>query len=361
MVHQYLTPIPASQLHIKSMATMTKTADHRKDQYLEDLKAFNVSKVAAGLAARRAANLSRHPLATMAPTEYTDFRSERRQYRKQHRQRLARIYRQLIGADVPFPGTITIPSPEDARRLDVFRTSDILPLIRANQAKVYWTDGSIHTVGDRQGLLGAGVASYTINPVSNELQWSTAEFELGKNTGNVADAETYAIAAALQMALTNMWRGEAEHKGRDGGSGGLKTVRIFTDASEILRRLDAREPTDLGPMRGRHFAICDLFDRAARLAACGVAVELVWVKGHSASLGNKIAHRAANHAVESQHAAGVAELMRQPGALEWVFEEGLNGHAVWIGGREFMGISEESGVVAYWERDWLFDRPGGRG
>jgi ribonuclease HI len=127
-------------------------------------------------------------------------------------------------------------------------------------------------------------------------KWCTHGVQLGRNTGASGDAELYAIAEALQLAVREVQRG---------GNGMVKRVRIFTDHQGIPRKLDplraSRDALSLGPTFSPRFALQDLFERADWLAEQGVAIELAWVKGHSRSMGNKKADAAANEALAAQY------------------------------------------------------------
>ncbi|KAF2763218.1 hypothetical protein EJ05DRAFT_472132 [Pseudovirgaria hyperparasitica] len=67
----------------------------------------------------------------------------------------------------------------------------------------------------------------------------------------------------------------------------VRLVRIYTDSQWALRVIQQPGEEDSFP------ALRDVWCSAERLSACGVRVELRWVKGHIGVLGNELADRVA--------------------------------------------------------------------
>ncbi|KAF2845696.1 hypothetical protein T440DRAFT_378066, partial [Plenodomus tracheiphilus IPT5] len=150
---------------------------------------------------------------------------------------------------------------------------------------LYWADGSL-----QDGFLGAGVAA--LEHVDGEMRYTTSQHELGFDTGYIQDAELFAIVAALGLAKRTF-----ESKS------GIQVVRVYSDALAVLESLERHECTILGPLIAAKTALEALYQRTEWLDSKGVVVELVWVKGHNKSKGNKIADRCANEAVRLQKIA----------------------------------------------------------
>lgn len=279
---------------------MTKSASRRKIRERKRLEVLQRSRAAA----ERQHNPSKYPMArlldSMPTAERHAFKAKRRVFRNLHRACVKRIYRRIIGTAVPFPGTIVIPSPEEARLLDAERVKDLEGYgMWWDRNRVFWTDGSVFESGSKAGLMGAAVAYFKTNADTQRPQLTAERFCLGKDVGDAADAEIFAIAATLRMAVDDVRAGK--------GSLGIKSVRVFSDAKEILKRLADGRHTDLGTLHDHRFAIQDLFERALWLEEQGVSVELVWVKGHRSSAGNKEADSAASAAVTVQERARCAK------------------------------------------------------
>jgi len=158
---------------------------------------------------------------------------------------------------------------------------------------------------------------------------------LGRNNGNSEDAEIFALAAALDLAVKS-------------GNEGTKprVVRIFSDAKSVLESLARGEYVRFGSMIGARSSLLDLYHHAEWLGHMGAKVELVWVKGHANSEGNKKADVCADWAVEEQAAiwerehpgqegqslepktvADVPRLWKEMGqhwAVEWLFRANMH-------------------------------------
>lgn len=195
------------------------------------------------------------------------------------RARAYRLQREILGTNRTFPGAVIIPTPEVARAKDEQRLMDIHAAIRTGVAIVYWADGS-HSAS---GYLGAGVAWR-----GPEMFWYQT-YHLGRHTGASNDAELFAIAAALGRAKKAV--GENEQ---------IQLVRIYTDAKAVLEGLANGSQSEFGPMINPKTALQGVYERAEWLLARGIKLELIWVKGHAESEGNKWADQAATRAVQEQ-------------------------------------------------------------
>lgn len=206
-----------------------------------------------------------------------------RRIKAERRLRLRRLFSKLVGSHRRFAGQIIVPALDVASQSDKVRLKNIRSDLKSGKAAVYWVDGS-----EALGFLGAGV-------VWQEDKVTQARaHKLGRNTfGCSGDAELSAIAAAMHRAKRSVRKG-----------GTAKLVRIYSDARMILEGLNTHSCSWIGTLQDKKSAIEVLYDDAEWLVSHNVRVELVWVKGHSKSEGNRIADKAAYNAVKTQHAAG---------------------------------------------------------
>ncbi|KAF1837435.1 hypothetical protein BDW02DRAFT_142116 [Decorospora gaudefroyi] len=167
-------------------------------------------------------------------------------------------------------------------------TRDIAEDIIAGRAIVYWVDGSAGGNDYKDGVLGAGVLWHAGN------YEYTRSYQLGRYTGESADAELYALAAALGLAKQEVEKEEEEGVRR------LALIRVYTDAKNVLDSIVAWTCLTLGPLISPRTALQSLFECAEWLRDNGVEVELHWVKGHANSDGNELADRSATEAVTAQ-------------------------------------------------------------
>src|SRR5690242_7425116 len=195
------------------------------------------------------------------------------------KQRVRRLSQVLLGSGRSFAGHVVIPPHEVASRTDVLRLKDIRKELKTGKAAVYWVDGS-----ERDGYLGAGV-------VWDEGNITRARFHsLGRNNaGYSGDAELFAIAAAMRKAKRTVRNGN-----------GAQLVRIYSDAQAVLLGLRSGQHHWIGPLQEKTTVLQELYDNADWLVSHNVRVEIIWVKGHSASEGNQIADTAARKAVTAQ-------------------------------------------------------------
>lgn len=210
-------------------------------------------------------------------------RAERAEIKGQRKMRARRLVQQILGSNRIFSGTVCIPSAHAARQNDKVRLSDIAAAIALGRAIVYWADGSFGGGGAKKGIMGAGVAWL------EGSEYLAQSFALGHNNGTSEDAELFAIAAALGKAKKQV------EKRKD-----IRLVRVYSDSSCVLTSLGRGQHPCFGPMISARTALQGLYERAEWLTANGAAVELVWLKGHSASQGNVRADKAATEAVKQQ-------------------------------------------------------------
>ncbi|KAH7406891.1 hypothetical protein DE146DRAFT_753435 [Phaeosphaeria sp. MPI-PUGE-AT-0046c] len=210
--------------------------------------------------------------------------------RSERHARARRLQQQILGPNRPFRGFIWISGGEEARATDADRLYDIKADIEQGTAIVYFADGSFFG----NGTMGAGVAWQV-----GERQYIQS-YHLGRHTGDAEDAELYAIAAALGKATHVVDKDDR-----------IRLVRIYTDAQWVLRGLYYHDNLRFGPMLESKTALEGAYEGAEWLEARGVRVQLIWVKGHAQSEGNRWADRAAFRAVEEQ-----ISLQQQEGAEE---------------------------------------------
>ncbi|KAF1953796.1 hypothetical protein CC80DRAFT_139128 [Byssothecium circinans] len=171
-----------------------------------------------------------------------------------------------------------------------------LPAAELDKTLVLWTDASC-----KDGYLGASVVWRGKTGV-----WEGRRYPLGYKTGYVADAEMFAVAAALRYAV------EARRmRGRD-----IMRVRIFTDSQTVL--LAAKEGgwnLPIGPLAADVPTLIEFYQCVHFLECCTVKVELRKVAGHANSEGNRQADAAARTAADQAREKG-----RQPMVVPEFFE-----------------------------------------
>jgi ribonuclease HI len=178
---------------------------------------------------------------------------------------------------------VTVPSDVDARMPDSVRLQDIATTTTLGLALVYWVDGPYGCVHAVEGFMGAGVVWQESG--NDRFQ----SYKLGLWTGNNEDAEVFTIAAALGQAKKEVEEGRVAH-----------LFRVFSDAKGVLEALERGTMCRFGPMLMKRTALQGIYERADWLASLGIQVELVWVKSHSNSEGNRLADQAASRAVKEQ-------------------------------------------------------------
>jgi len=196
--------------------------------------------------------------------------------------RRIRIINSTIGEDRKFGGKV------------ITQAADTMSA--PQKALVCYADGSFVSNGwGMNDALGAGIAweeGSEEEPEEGEIvesAWRTEPFALGINTGDIADAELFALAAALGFAVKQV------EQGKD-----VQQVRVYTDCMRILLGIEKGSIDNLGPAIGGTWALQQLYDCADWLEGNGVGVELVWVKGHAGEYGNELADKAAKRGLRSQ-------------------------------------------------------------
>ncbi|KAF2849075.1 hypothetical protein T440DRAFT_469512 [Plenodomus tracheiphilus IPT5] len=203
-----------------------------------------------------------------------------------------RIINATIGSNRVYAGSVSIgEEPVVALMNDAEHLDNIQDLIEAETAAVFWADGGMKTDHNGEDVLGAGVAWREKSGELEEgevdegvVEWKAESFELGRDTGSVHDSELFAIASALRLAMERM-RKRPEPM--------LKFVQILSDSQTVLRGLGGNTIEHLGPAVSAPWALQQVYDFTDALVSGGVAVELVWVKGHALSDGNQRADAAA--------------------------------------------------------------------
>jgi ribonuclease HI len=183
------------------------------------------------------------------------------------------LFEKHVGTNRAFAGFISFDSGA-AYVADVERMQDVEVLYNSGQALAYWTDGSC----GKNGLSAAVVWV-------EQKGWLTRGFKINSGTGGSWDAELYALAAAMSIAVDKVKQ-----------QSDVKLVRIFTDAKSLLQSLANRSSSSVGPTISGKYALVMLHEQADWLKECDVRVELTWVKGHHNSAGNQLADQTAKQA-----------------------------------------------------------------
>ncbi|KAH6644835.1 hypothetical protein C7974DRAFT_300811, partial [Boeremia exigua] len=270
--------------------------------------------------ARRAFNAHqsappRTPRAGPVPIAQARLRARYTAIKNEHKKRMRRLCTAILGTNLHFRGHIWIPTAEKAAQPDAARLGDIQRDLDSGTAAVFWADGS-----EWNGVLGGAVAWHAAGGAQ------AVYYKLGRSTrGSASDAELFAIAAAVAKGRQRVEEG-----------GEVRLVRVYSDAQTLLESLRDGEPMVFGPLDESYFPLRALYEDTDWLVAKGVGVELVWVKGHRGSEGNKIADAAASRAVQEQYTADesagrgdekdleIPEFWKQLGpdwAAEWLYRQ----------------------------------------
>lgn len=241
--------------------------------------------------------------------------------------RAIRIINDKVGQFRFFRGTISVDLEAGPSLTDEDCLADIQHLCDARQAAVYWADGSRCMQEDTHNqVLGAGVAwqirdeDLEEGEIGEEVTYASEKYPLGEETGDVKDTELFGIAAALGLAVERRLQ---DHS--------IVLVRIFSDSKAVLTGLRSGRIVTLGPACSSPWALQDVYDRTDILRDLGVAVQLVWVKGHARSKGNDCAHAAARGVVNSQMQSGVRGRgwVKMQGVPEQIAEMGIDSITEW--------------------------------
>jgi ribonuclease HI len=218
--------------------------------------------------------LKAHRRAQNALLGLPQYQSKSKTVRKMERKQL--FMRMFGDQGRVFAGSINI-NDRAARMNDADRLKDFENHYNTRQALVYWTDGSY-----TRSHGGTAVVVW-----HEPGGWATRGYNINGIISGAQEAEIYAIAKAFQIAADTV-------KLRNT----VSLVRIFTDSQADLQGLLRRIVIDVGPLIAGKYALHILHERSAWLEEQGVRVELVWVKGHCKSAGNKLADRTARFAID---------------------------------------------------------------
>jgi ribonuclease HI len=215
---------------------------------------------------------------------------ERKQrFERDSHRRTIRIINTTIGEYRTFSGQIDISTAGTGEEhSDADHLHDIASLYEDGKALRYLAGGIIARAGDGDDVLGAGVA-WQEKDDQGRWAYRTSMYSLGVNTGTSTNAELFGIAAALRLAV--------EMAGKDGG---MKHVRVLSDCATVMKGIQDASITLLGPAVFSPEALQQVYGNADFLVGLGVKVELVWVKGHAQSEGNRHADRVAAEVVWMQ-------------------------------------------------------------
>lgn len=139
-----------------------------------------------------------------------------------------------------------------------------------------WTDGS-----RLEGKWVGGAAVYQ----EEDEKWKGRGIHLWCNK-EVYDAEQYALAEGLDVAITLKEDGTLERRG-------INRIALFTDTQAALDRIQTDAP---GP--GQYLAQ-RIAAREIILLAAGITTEHHWIPGHKDVTGNEVADRVAKAAARS--------------------------------------------------------------
>ncbi|KAH7080848.1 hypothetical protein FB567DRAFT_114068 [Paraphoma chrysanthemicola] len=230
-------------------------------------------------------------------------RLQARKLRDDVKVRLAAIRLEVLGETPHFYGTLTtdrdVANLSDRQMLKSM-AEDGHGCVADGSALVYWTDGAVlnlkPSATGEAVYHGAGVVEVTKHPQTKAVHYISKEVSAGCDTGNIGDAEIYAVSVDIQIAIQDI----------KNGSGRVRRVRGVTDCRPILDSMPAGNSA-LGPFISSRVALQDLYEGAAWLKSKEIRFELVWVKGHRKSEGNRVANRAAHRAASLASAAEAKE------------------------------------------------------
>ena len=200
---------------------------------------------------------------------------------------------------------------------DADHLQDMWGAFTEGKAAVYWADGSRRQDASGEAVLGAGVA-WQVQDDEGEWRYESKTFALGHETGESADAELFGIAAALGLAVEKV---EQQQK--------IERVRVFSDCADVLEWIKDGTISILGPAVGPIWALQEVFDCVDFLAENQVEVELVWVKGHAKSEGNRAADRAASAGAKMQGVRGKRGFVKRKEAPELIAMMGQDSVEEW--------------------------------
>lgn len=208
---------------------------------------------------------------------------------KGHATRRRRAIAQRLIGNRCFAGTIVVDY-DDAHKNDQHRILELVDLEYGGFRpgwQGYWTDGSM--VRGRLGASVVEIGSFCMDKPNWGIKDRARAWHLERCSGKSGDAELFAIAAALGMALDEV-----------NSSRWMHTVRIYTDARSLLMAIKNSTGGVIGPVTDSAdpLAIQLVYDRAEALYNSAVRVELHWVKGHLFSNMNERADRSARLAAE---------------------------------------------------------------
>ncbi|KAF2491917.1 hypothetical protein BU16DRAFT_564398 [Lophium mytilinum] len=197
--------------------------------------------------------------------------------------RVERMAQRILGSGPnvrKFPANIYIEEENDAVAQSHLHEAEHWS---ARSEQVYWTDGSLIKNWNKDEISAAGVAWM----VAHGNAFEKAEYPIGRNLGDSNDAELFAIAAALELALRGVQ------------AGSKASIVIYSDSQAILKALKNGNSTILGPMGSGKLALSLAYERAERLKEERIPLTLRWIKAHSKSAGNVAADQAAGAASEN--------------------------------------------------------------
>ncbi|RAR14483.1 fmn-linked oxidoreductase [Stemphylium lycopersici] len=222
------------------------------------------------------------PLVDVPPTNPVFRHVQSLQNRAITKSRREKLLGSVISASRRF-SALVITDAEAAHDYDANRLNDVDNGIQDGRVVVYWVDGSLGGNGRSDGIMGAGLVWHT-----KQLE-CTRTYKGGRYTGGSSDAEILAIAAGLAHAKAAVEEGAR-----------YELVRVYSDSLSALSALRVDGHCALGPLIWKTTAVEVIYDLADWFKDRSIRLELLWVKGHCNSAGNKRADRIAHDAVMEQ-------------------------------------------------------------
>ncbi|KAH0495005.1 hypothetical protein TgHK011_008581 [Trichoderma gracile] len=173
---------------------------------------------------------------------------------------------------------------------------------------VLFVDGSIRPKGRREsGLSATAGTAVGYKPLGGNQIWVERYFSPAKCKGKALRAEIIAILNGLKVAAVEveLFRGR-ETRNPDSPAANIR-VTILSDCTRALHLLERLQNIAADPELLNSRIMSELVAVSQYLHRKGVEVNLRWVRGHSTSKGNALAHSAARYAARHPEIGAILE------------------------------------------------------